>query len=261
MAASYSGPSELTINKHGQNLEARISSSAAGTYTVTGTFTPSAQLGEFSGSISLTFNDLIEYDLRIEESVHSTQVGNSITLTAYYDTYTNNVKTSSVNVTSSCTWAKSGTGSTYVSVSGGTVSATKSCTYVGTNSYTVSCSYTPAGKSMITKTRNVVFTPHVTQVSYYWKGIREVDHTTYKVRIKTSCNLPCNVTFTHNGGPSYVGYDGMVVSSGSSESSEYTFSGYLPALNGSGDPGYFYVTSEDTRYEFHTVGSSDITYL
>lgn len=259
MAASYSGPSNISISKNGQNLEARVSSSSVGTYTITGTFTPSPQVGQLSGTISLTFNDLIEYDLRIEQSAYSTEVGNSITLTAYYDTYTNNVKTNSQNVTSSCTWGKSGTGSSYVSVSGGVVTATKSCTYAGVGSYTITCSYNAAGKS---KNHSVVFNPHVTQVSYYWKGIREVDHTTYKVRIKTSCNLPCDVTFTHNGGSSYAGYNGMVVSKGTSESSEYTFTGnYLPALNGSGTPNSYYVNSEDRTYEFHTVGQSDITYL
>lgn len=262
MAASYSGPSNISISKNGQNLEARVSSSSVGTYTITGTFTPSTQVGQLSGTISLTFNDLIEYDLRIEQSAYSTEVGNSITLTAYYDTYTNNVKTNSQNVTNSCTWSKSGTGSSYVSVSGGVVTATKSCTYASVNSYTITCSYKPAGKSQVSKNHSVVFNPHVTLVSYYWKGIREVDHTTYKVRIKTSCNLPCDVTFTHNGGPSCAGYGGMVVSKGTSESSEYMFTGnYLPALNGSGTPNSYYVNSEDRTYEFHTVGQSDITYL
>ena len=258
MAASYSGPSNLTITKNGSVLQAFVSSSSTGTYTVSATFTPAPQIGQLNASINVSFTDLITYDLRLETSAYSTEVGNSISITAYYDTYTNGTVTASTDVTSSCTWGKA---SSYVSVSGGVVTATKSCKYAGVGSYAITCNYTPSGKSKITKTTNVVFNPHTTSITWHWAGIREVDKKTYKVRIQTSRSLPCDVVFTHNGGPSYAGYNGMTVSAGSSQSEQYIFNdGYLPGLAGA-SPNTYYVKDEDRVYNMTGFTSAEITYL
>lgn len=117
-----------------------VTATAGGTQTITGTYaTPG---GNKSGSASVTFNNVITYDLVVTANGStSVNVGQKVNLIATYNTYTNGSKTNSsvVSVASGASWSSSNSnvtvakGSTYAEVTavspGG--ASTITCTYSG----------------------------------------------------------------------------------------------------------------------------------
>ena len=114
-----------------------VASVSGGTVTgkASGTSILKATYNGYTGSETVTVNDVLTYGLELSVTSATISVGNTKTIAANYITFTNGTRTSSKTVTSSASWSSSN--SAVASVSGGSVtakangSATITATYNG----------------------------------------------------------------------------------------------------------------------------------
>lgn len=97
-----------------------------------------------------------------------------------------------------------------------------------------------------------------TTVTARWEGTYDIDRM-YRVRVVTNQPVPCDVYYCHIGGPSYDGFDGILVPKGATQSKEFVYDGYLPGLGG---PSPSVWKDEDGKaiYYFHGTEQSQIRY-
>ena len=86
-----------------------------------GTSVIKATYNGYTGSETVTVNDVLTYGLELSATSATISVGNTKAIAAYYITFTNGTRTSSKTVTSSASWSSSN--SAVASVSGGSVTA------------------------------------------------------------------------------------------------------------------------------------------
>jgi len=100
-----------------------VASVSGGTVTgkASGTSVIKATYNGYTGSATVTVNDVLTYDLELSMTSASISVGNTKAIAANYITFTNGTRTSSKTVTSSASWSSSN--SAVASVSGGSVTA------------------------------------------------------------------------------------------------------------------------------------------
>ena len=146
-------PSSGTIRVNASGV---VTATAGGTQTITGTYTTPG--GSRSGSASVTFNDVVENYIEIVAATSTTRnVGETITLKAYYHTVTNDVDDGGVEVTShaSASWSMKSGSNSHISVGAHTGLVTASSAGTTSNlTGTVVVSY--GGKSV---EQAVVFKP------------------------------------------------------------------------------------------------------
>lgn len=122
-----------------------VASVSGGTVTgkASGTSVIKATYNGYSGSATVTVNDVLTYALELSSTSATISVGNTKAIAAYYITFTNGTRTSSKTVTSSASWSSSN--SAVASVSGGSVTAkaTGSATITATyNGYSATATVT-----------------------------------------------------------------------------------------------------------------------
>ena len=122
-----------------------VASVSGGTVTgkASGTSVIKATYNGYTGSATVTVNDVLTYGLELSMTSASISVGNTKAIAANYITFTNGTRTSSKTVTSSASWSSSNPA--VASVSGGSVTAkaTGSATITATyNGYSATATVT-----------------------------------------------------------------------------------------------------------------------
>lgn len=107
-----SGSTNISVNNSG-TTKGRVTATSGGTATI------KAVYNGYEDEITVTFNDVVTYELEVTADKTTAYVDDTIQLTATYYTVTNGVRDSGTNVTTSSTWSKY-SGSSYITVSNST---------------------------------------------------------------------------------------------------------------------------------------------
>lgn len=118
-----SSSKDVTSSATWSNGTSAVASVSGGTVTgkASGTSVIKATYNGYTGSATVTVNDVLTYGLELSMTSASISVGNTKAIAANYITFTNGTRTSSKTVTSSASWSSSNPA--VASVSGGSVTA------------------------------------------------------------------------------------------------------------------------------------------